>query len=162
MCIRDSPVEALSLALTERTMRARSEVYKVPLNAQAARDARDALAKEIYVRAFDWIVKRINASTSSSGETSTSGGDLASLANGVDKVKVVGLLDIFGFESFAVNRFEQLSGQDKRAKFQTSKPHISAVFHSFWLIFGRAIISRNGLEAWMFFFPERARAEHSR
>ena len=103
-----SPVEALSLALTERTMRARSEVYKVPLNAQAARDARDALAKEIYVRAFDWIVKRINASTSSSGETSTSGGDLASLANGVDKVKVVGLLDIFGFESFAVNRFEQL------------------------------------------------------
>ncbi|KAH8069567.1 hypothetical protein JL721_5877 [Aureococcus anophagefferens] len=25
-------------------------------------------------------------------------------------------------------------GEDKRAKFQTSKPHISAVFHSFWLI----------------------------
>ena len=52
-------------------------------------------------------------------------------------------------------------GQDKRAKFPTSKAHISAVFHSFWLIFGRAIISRNGLEAWML-FPERARAEHSR
>ena len=34
-------------------------------------------------------------------------------------------------------------------------------FHSFRLIFGRAIISRNGLEAWML-FPERARAEHSR
>ena len=28
------------------------------------------------------------------------------------------------------------------------------------VIFGRAIISRNGLEAWML-FPERARAEHS-
>ena len=53
------------------------------------------------------------------------------------------------------------TGQDKRAKFPTSKPHISAVFHSFWLIFGRAIISRNGLEAWMLFL-ERARAEHSR
>ena len=52
-------------------------------------------------------------------------------------------------------------GQDKRAKFPTSKPHISAVFHSFRLIFGRAIISRNALEAWML-FPERARAEHSR
>jgi hypothetical protein len=38
-------------------------------------------------------------------------------------------------------------GQDKRAKFPTSKAHISAVFHSFWLILGRAIISRNGLEA---------------
>ena len=52
-------------------------------------------------------------------------------------------------------------GQDKRAKFPTSKPHISAVFHSFWLIFGRAIISRNGLEAWMIFL-ELARAKHSR
>ena len=51
-------------------------------------------------------------------------------------------------------------GQDKRAKFPTSKAPISAVFHSFRLIFGRAIISRNGLEAWTL-FPERARAEHS-
>ena len=42
-------------------------------------------------------------------------------------------------------------GQDKRAKFQTSKPHISAIFHSFRLIFGRAIISRNGLDAWVLF-----------
>jgi hypothetical protein len=54
-----------------------------------------------------------------------------------------------------------VAGQDKRAKFPTLKPHISAVFHSFRLIFGRAIISRNALEAWML-FPERARAEHSR
>ena len=56
---------------------------------------------------------------------------------------------------------QQEAGQDKRAKFPTSKPHISAVFHSFRLIFGRAIISPNTLEAWML-FPERARAEHSR
>jgi hypothetical protein len=53
------------------------------------------------------------------------------------------------------------AGQQKRAKFPTSKAPISAVFHSFRLIFGRAIISRNGLKAWML-FPERARAEHSR
>ena len=52
-------------------------------------------------------------------------------------------------------------GQHKRAKFPTSKAPISAVFHSFRLTFGRAIISRNGLEAWML-FSERARAEHSR
>ena len=52
-------------------------------------------------------------------------------------------------------------GQDKRAKFPTSKAPFSAVFHSFRLIFGRAIISRNGLEAWMFLL-ERARAEQSR
>ena len=54
-----------------------------------------------------------------------------------------------------------LPGQEKRAKFPTSKAPISAVFHSFRLTFGRAIISRNGLEAWML-FSERARAEHSR
>ena len=58
-------------------------------------------------------------------------------------------------------RLEYHPGQHKRAKFPTSKAPISAVFHSFWLTFGRAIISRNGLEAWML-FPERARAEHSR
>ena len=54
-----------------------------------------------------------------------------------------------------------ITGQQKRAKFPTSKAPISAVFHSIRLIFGRAIISRNGLEAWMLFL-ERARAEHSR
>ena len=42
-------------------------------------------------------------------------------------------------------------GQQKGAKFPTSKAPLSAVFHSFRLIFGRAIISRNGLEAWMWF-----------
>ena len=41
------------------------------------------------------------------------------------------------------------SGQQKRAKFPTSKAHISADSQSFRLIFGQAIISRNGLEAWM-------------
>ena len=49
------------------------------------------------------------------------------------------------------------AGQQKRAKFPTSKAHISAGFHSFRLIFGRAIISRNGLEAWMLFSGTRAR-----
>ena len=42
-------------------------------------------------------------------------------------------------------------GQHKRARFPTSKAPISVIFHSFRLIFGRAIISRNGLDAWMFF-----------
>ena len=38
---------------------------------------------------------------------------------------------------------------------------LSVVFRSFRLIFGRAIISRSALEAWVR-FPKRARAEHSR
>ncbi|KAK7231379.1 hypothetical protein SO694_00072049 [Aureococcus anophagefferens] len=50
----------------------------------------------------------------------------------------------------ALSAYERLlihlsgAGQEKRAKFPTSKAPISAVFHSFRLIFGRAIISRNG------------------
>jgi len=56
---------------------------------------------------------------------------------------------------------QRVAGQHKRAKFPTSKAPISAVFHSFQLIFGRAIISRDGLAAWML-LSERARAEHSR
>ena len=67
-----------------------------------------------------------------------------------------------GVEAGALDLYvKQYSGQEKRAKFPTSKAPISAVFHSFRLIFGRAIISRNGLEAWMLSL-ERARAEHSR
>ena len=46
-------------------------------------------------------------------------------------------------------------------KFPPSKAPISAASHSFRLIFGRAIISWSGLDAWMLFL-ERARAEHSR
>ena len=84
----------LAKALVKRTMKARSEVYEIANTAQQARDARDALAKEIYVRAFDWIVAAINKATSCTVP------DL--------KINVVGLLDIFGFESFAINRFEQL------------------------------------------------------
>jgi hypothetical protein len=53
------------------------------------------------------------------------------------------------------------AGRHKGATFPTSKAPLSADFHSFRLILGRAIISRNGLDAWMR-FPERARAAHSR
>ena len=55
-----------------------------------------------------------------------------------------------------LSEFRFRPGQHNRAKFPTSKAPISAVVHSFRLTFGRAIISRNGLEAWML-FPERER-----
>ena len=59
----------------------------------------------------------------------------------------------------ALGRWRRAATEES-ATFPTSKAPISAVSHSFRLTFGRAIISRNGLEAWML-FPERARAEHS-
>ena len=46
-----------------------------------------------------------------------------------------------------VDSFWCSTEEDERANFPTSKAPLSAVFHSFRLIFGRAIISRNGPEA---------------
>ena len=54
-----------------------------------------------------------------------------------------------------------LARAGKGCEFPTSKAHISVVFHSFWLIFGRVIISRNGLERERLSL-ERARAERPR
>ena len=53
------------------------------------------------------------------------------------------------------------AGQEKGAKFPTSKAPISVVFHSFWLILGRVIISRTGLDRERLSL-ERARAERPR
>ena len=63
-----------------------------PLDAAAASSNRDALVKVMYSRLFDWLVGRINASI---------GQDPAAYAS-------IGLLDIYGFESFTFNDLEQV------------------------------------------------------
>lgn len=104
--------DEITHALTERTVRARSEVFTVPLKADQAMDARDALAKEIYAKTFLWLVRTINDATcaewnyhESSQKKKTDFG-------------VIGMLDIFGFESFKVNRFEQLCINHANEKLQ--------------------------------------------
>lgn len=89
----------LSLAFTERTMKTRTETYKVPLNEEAAKDACDAFAKEVYGKIFLWLVREINKATCA--EDNYKDGTMTEFG-------IIGLLDIFGFESFVVNRFEQL------------------------------------------------------
>jgi myosin-5 len=96
MCIPESSFE---VSLTERTMKTRNETYKVPLNAEKAREATDSLAKEIYGRAFLWLVRAINDATAA--ELNYKSGTMSSFG-------IIGLLDIFGFESFVRNRYEQL------------------------------------------------------
>ena len=93
--------EDLTLAFTERTMKTRTESYKVPLGVEAAKDATDAFAKEVYGKIFLWLVREINSATRA--QENYKGGSMASYEFGI-----IGLLDIFGFESFVVNRFEQL------------------------------------------------------
>ncbi|KAF5368396.1 hypothetical protein D9758_002195 [Tetrapyrgos nigripes] len=70
----------------------RGSVYDVPMNPAQASSARDALAKGIYNNLFEWIVSRINISMKPRSA----------------HAQVVGILDIFGFEIFEDNSFEQL------------------------------------------------------
>jgi len=85
---------SLEKALTRRSIRTRNESFSKPLTATAAEDMRDAISKELYSRIFDWLVVKICKATGASDQT---------------EVKhFIGLLDIFGFESFDVNRFPQL------------------------------------------------------
>ncbi|PFH55566.1 hypothetical protein XA68_18031 [Ophiocordyceps unilateralis] len=68
------------------------EVIESPGNPAQASATRDALAKAIYNNLFDWIVERINKSLKSRQSTTNS----------------IGILDIYGFEIFEKNSFEQL------------------------------------------------------
>jgi len=96
MCVPEASFEA---AVTERTMKTRNETYKVPLNAEKAKEATESFAKEIYGRAFLWLVRSINDATAA--ELNYKSGTMSSFG-------IIGLLDIFGFESFVRNRYEQL------------------------------------------------------
>ena len=96
-------VDDITKSLTYRTITAGgrgADSYTVPLRAEAARDGCDAFAKEIYSKAFNWLVEAINAATCAEENYGH--------ADEVEDFGIIGLLDIFGFESFKVNRFEQL------------------------------------------------------
>jgi len=87
-------VDELERALTCRMVQTAQEKVQVPYTTDAARAARDALAKAIYAGIFASIVRQINLFTSTPSMTT-------------GKHKTISLVDIFGFESFEVNRFEQ-------------------------------------------------------
>ncbi|XP_052668632.1 unconventional myosin-VIIa isoform X4 [Harpia harpyja] len=83
--------------LTSRTIITRGETVSTPLSMEQALDVRDAFVKGIYGRLFVWIVEKINAAIYRPPSQ-----ELKSVR------RSIGLLDIFGFENFTVNSFEQL------------------------------------------------------
>eukprot|EP00210_Caulerpa_lentillifera_P009028 g8617.t1 len=83
--------EALKHSLTTRTRHTRDGPIVSPINVKAASDSRDSLAKTIYSRLFDWLVATVNKSIGQDPNT----------------FAVVGVLDIYGFECFKENDFEQ-------------------------------------------------------
>uniref|UniRef100_A0A669CWK5 Unconventional myosin-Ih n=1 Tax=Oreochromis niloticus TaxID=8128 RepID=A0A669CWK5_ORENI len=86
------PNQVLQQGLTHRKIEAKSEEVFSPFSVDHAVYARDALAKAIYGRTFSWLVNKINES-------------LANMDS--SRKTVIGLLDIYGFEVFSVNSFEQ-------------------------------------------------------
>lgn len=84
--------EMMEKFLTHRHIGTRS-IILVSYSMHQAQDARDAMVKRVYAELFQFLVDQINVQLSLSG---------------LQRHKFIGVLDIFGFESFAVNSFEQL------------------------------------------------------
>uniref|UniRef100_A0A0N5A516 Myosin motor domain-containing protein n=1 Tax=Parastrongyloides trichosuri TaxID=131310 RepID=A0A0N5A516_PARTI len=91
-----SPDE-IEIKMTQRVMESKwgktTEQIKVTLNVEQAKHTRDALSKAMYSRLFDYLVKSVNTAlcvTDVRGDASS-----------------IGILDIYGFEIFDHNGFEQ-------------------------------------------------------
>ncbi|RDD37299.1 Unconventional myosin-Ib [Trichoplax sp. H2] len=85
-------ISQFQYAITQKLVETKYEQVTTSLTIAQARYARDALAKAIYSRLFSWIVDKVNESLTVK-ETATR--------------KVMGVLDIYGFEIFQNNSFEQ-------------------------------------------------------
>ncbi|KAF3436048.1 hypothetical protein FNV43_RR23140 [Rhamnella rubrinervis] len=83
--------KALEDSLCKRVIVTRDETITKWLDPDSAVVSRDALAKVLYSRLFDWIVDKINSS----------------IGQDPDSKSLIGVLDIYGFESFKTNSFEQ-------------------------------------------------------
>uniref|UniRef100_A0ABM5EXU1 Unconventional myosin-Va isoform X1 n=1 Tax=Pogona vitticeps TaxID=103695 RepID=A0ABM5EXU1_9SAUR len=77
--------------LCHRKLVTATETYIKPISKLQATNARDALAKHIYARLFNWIVGHVNKA----------------LLSTMKQHSFIGVLDIYGFETFEINSFEQ-------------------------------------------------------
>ncbi|KAM6301564.1 LOW QUALITY PROTEIN: unconventional myosin-Va-like [Podargus strigoides] len=83
--------EEMSHWLCHRKLATATETYIKPISKLHAINARDALAKHIYANLFNWIVDHVNKA----------------LHTTVKQHSFIGVLDIYGFETFEINSFEQ-------------------------------------------------------
>ncbi|XP_077979161.1 unconventional myosin-Id-like [Glandiceps talaboti] len=90
-----SPDE-IEKALCHRIVAARGEVMEKSHTKEDAEYGRDAFAKAMYERLFSWIVQKINSVIEVRGSVLEVGDST-----------VIGVLDIYGFEIFEDNSFEQ-------------------------------------------------------
>ncbi|XP_056105836.1 myosin-IIIa isoform X2 [Rhinichthys klamathensis goyatoka] len=94
LCIR---ADELQEALTSHCVVTRGETIVRSNTVEKATEVRDAMGKALYGRLFGWIVNRINSLLKPDNQSGEE-----------DKGLNIGILDIFGFENFKRNSFEQL------------------------------------------------------
>ncbi len=75
-------------------------VYERTVSLKDAQSIRDAISKLVYTKMFEWIIKKINGAISNT--------DKEREIKEKSQILKIGILDIFGFEIFEVNSFEQL------------------------------------------------------
>jgi hypothetical protein len=85
----------LCYALTNRSIESRKSMIAIVLNPQKAAESRDSLARQLYDKVFLSIITQINLKSRINDQ-------------GEDFDRCIGLLDIFGFEIFQENSFEQV------------------------------------------------------
>jgi hypothetical protein len=86
----DIPTFNYSLT-NKRVQMGRGSMVSMKLSVAQAIDSRDTLAKSLYSNLFDWTIQRVNATLKTEHSPFS-----------------IGILDIFGFEVFELNSFEQL------------------------------------------------------
>ncbi|XP_068180501.1 unconventional myosin-Va isoform X1 [Antennarius striatus] len=77
--------------LCHRKLKTATETYIKTIPRLQATNARDALSKLIYAKLFNWIVEHVNKA----------------LITNMKQHSFIGVLDIYGFETFDINSFEQ-------------------------------------------------------
>lgn len=87
----------LDKGLCFKAMKTGKDTIQKVNSVEGATVARDALAKFVYATLFAWLIDRINKSLAGAGEKQKK-----------DQTSMIGVLDIFGFETFDWNSFEQL------------------------------------------------------
>ena len=105
MCaLIDVDPEPMSRGLTIKMTKMGADWIQAPNTPARASELRHGFARSMYSTCFDWLVKQVN--TSLRLESPTGGAAEPEEPSGAQQF--IGILDIFGFETFQVNSLEQL------------------------------------------------------
>lgn len=96
--------DGLATALTKKSIKAANESMLKLLTIEESGKACEALIKAVYGAAFDFVVEKVNASIQAKSDARKSLGGAGERIPAAS----IGVLDIFGFETFEYNSFEQL------------------------------------------------------